>query len=634
MSEKLELVHRYLSQNGFEKAAKSMEREAGGRLPFDNVYCVNLILQGEFNQAVDYISSFLDPKRNLLALNIMFEIRKQQFMEMLRNPIKRTLLRYAPGETFASPRSFFIEKVKPLIALNQNFVKNATGTEKIYDLIHNFSDLLVMTEEEYKDIPALRGSIRSQRRSLADSVTKLLLHPSLDLRFEYQNDLKSRYLTVTNDYVTQGSSNLSNGIYKTGTRSHHARKGLKRKRGLDGRLSRDTCERVRQIRALGSISAIAIHPKYVNVLLVGTFDGHFQLFNVETGKEYAKGFIGVRGPSTVHAITKMKWDPTGTCTCVSGAGIVFHVLTWSGMEDTMFQVVNIEPLTAKTTSEGAAERCILNDFIFVPNDDSFLLVYANDVELGIKGKVSASENGYVSSPSARQSCSDEPCVSLCVVEKDADSKSAGPIARQLVYGVTMLGDIVCWDISNFDKGNTVPIFYKGVLASMLEQPVIESWKLLAIEDAGNMPAKLSKREAVSVPSKKCGDIRMLACIQSMAENTNGVYKIVDIFLEWDENNSLKKSAKREVVHRYNSELVNEAPSWVVSKDNLIVAMPMETKTWKLGSPNTCESIPLWTSRKAKLRESTPNVTRVTAVQDGKFLCTSHGDIVSIYRILL
>eukprot|EP00466_Bigelowiella_natans_P006056 jgi/Bigna1/80875/fgenesh1_pg.75_\ len=288
------------------------------------------------------------------------------------------------------------------------------GLDKTYDLIHNFSDLLVMTKEEQKEMTCLRGSIRSQRRLLSELLLKILDHSSLALKFEYEQEVKGLKLSVarrsssppmnsagqhysgrngtapyklggggtkpprrsgtarkcgkgvkrarTNNNSNGGgsskqssnTSNNTNSSNKHASSEHHAPSprsknnggadndgdameieqagewvgipGSKQQQqlqqgegGEDGAIRGSLFTRIRVVRMKDSVAALAFHPKDPSLVLVGTFGGYFKLMHAVNGTEYAMGKVEQKNDPSHHAITKIKWDNSGLCACLSGA---------------------------------------------------------------------------------------------------------------------------------------------------------------------------------------------------------------------------------------------------------------------------------------------------------------------------
>jgi len=198
----------------------------------------------------------------------------------------------------------------------------------------------------------------------------MLDHSSLSLKFSYGSEMKSISLQVVRRQQAEPGSRGATSSEKLTTiirsesfkppprRVGTARKGLKRSYPT-GKTSispadengenRIQYERAKQLGLAGSVAALAFHPTEPSTLLIGTFEGQYQLIELNSGKEYATGTVGVKRNSTAgdHTITKIKWDPSGTCACLSGATPTIYVITWKRTSfPTTFKVNNVHEIGA------------------------------------------------------------------------------------------------------------------------------------------------------------------------------------------------------------------------------------------------------------------------------------------------
>jgi len=658
--DKLRLIHCFLRDNGYAETARSFEKEVGNKLAFDCDYFVAMVNDGDFDNAVEYAEAYLETRENLVALNVVFELRKQQFMEMLRDPNEESC-----------PRKFFVEKLKPLILINRNVFKEAArGIDKTYDLIHNFSDLLIMSKDEQKDMACLRGSIRSQRRALGEVLLKVIDHESLGLTFRYGPDIKDLSLRVVHKNEQQDalrgvstgrSSRGSTSSFKTPRRAGTARKGTKRgcptgkvSKGSDAEMAAisGTFERVRQFRVDGSVAALAFHPKSASTIVLGTFGGYFELRNIDTGATWASGQVVKRKEkhSGSHTITKMKWDPSGACVCASGAKPLIYIISFKSGVAGDFKLHGVRQIAL---SMGAFDnRIILNDFAFLPSQDAKEnhLICANDLHLRHQGYVDTLTKSFTEFKSLKTfAYPSEPCVSLAIMQ----CQGANPLQQHeghkfMVYGITMLGDVVLF---NPLGSKSVKKVFRGLLQNLIGcMPVVERWILLdprKVTESGQNNvhrAKLSKREATplhgngnrngrssqAARKEESPHVRIFACVQEL--ETGGGRNIVDVSVLIASDGSMKKMEGRipNKMPFTDPASASEATDWTIAGKHAVIAGSTEVKAWALESHAT-KKIPLGSTRK-RVDELTPDVSRVAANCDSSMICVSKANAVVAVRV--
>lgn len=648
-----------------------MEKELGKELAFDKKYVVGCIQDGLFDDAVHYIGSFATPSENLVALNIAFELRKQQFMELLREP--------SPPE---SPRAFFIEKVKPLILLNRQSSKEAArGVTKSLDLLHNFSDLLIMSSEERRRADCLRGSVRAQRRMLGDLVMKLLGHKSLGLRFSYEAELKGLGLhvgpkdtsisstasaaamrTAASPLVESSASTRRGPASQPAKSVNIARKGSSKKGSPSSRARGTVRERsvsqtgvplfarTRQVRTPSSVAVAAFHPSAPGVVLVGMFDGAFQLLQVDERQLGSSGcHVYVSGrlkpgqqrdssPKKVvsgelqHRITKIKWDPTGSCACFSGSTPTVYVVSFARSGERPSDSFRISEIVTVGPSSGYYDtRAVLNDFIFLTSADGKRshLLCANDLALQHRGFMDPEAGGFRAYRPARET--DYPSnyvVSMAAMRvRCADGEERG-----CCYGVTMVGDIILWDVLGSGTARVVSKSW-SLQRSLGTQSVVDRW--IIITSYGDASGPPSKRPAISGKKEARAATRarratVLACVQQM---DGGHWDIVQLDVSVESDGSLKPLDTPLNRYRCNLAHVSEAPQWVATDGGLVaVAGIPSTRLWRAAEFQSARTIQTWdeTSSNAKIDPLTPKVCSVALSPDGSILCASLNNRLKIF----
>jgi len=624
----LHLVHRYLREHGFSATARRLEKEAGNILVFDVEHFTSEIQNGNFDEAVDYVVSYVNPHENLIALNIVFELRKQQFMELLRDPKESTC-----------PRKFFVEKIKPLILINRKVSKEANrGLDKTYDLIHNFSDLLVMSREEQKEMSCLCGSIRSQRRIISEMLVKLLDNASLGLKFEYNVELKEQHLQVSGGNKGGQSSRQGETSEGQTRQKGTARKGVKRnyptpspelqkRSGGENKGMLDKFERLSRIQSKSSVAALAFHPKDPNILLLGTFTGHIQLLDVETGSEQAFYRIGPGTTSSNdndHLITKIQWDPSGNCAALTGASPAIYVASFK-KRNSSFKISGIRQIGK--SSGDFDPREIPNDVVFLPDPQKKRnhLLCASDKSLSHHGYLEISSGLFVDFKSPRETgypSQSETCVSLAVV----------PLSRMgkvVVYGATMMGDILMW---NPVESKPIKKLFKGGLTTLLglsRMLVVERWVLVPIDDDERREKhpKSGTSDVTSEISSK-GDVRLFACLQELE---NGERNLWDVAINVDADGNFKMAATPPIKYPCVLNPAIEPPDWVVSSRLAILSSLSGTKAHVLGSSRTYD-VPIWQPKKQKGINQQPSVMRVAIDPEENRLCISGARTVNVYKI--
>jgi len=284
---------------------------------------------------------------------------------------------------------------------------------------------------------------------------------------------------------------------------------------------------------------------------------------------------------------------------------------------------------------------ILNDFVFLPseNNTNFHLLCANDLNLTNQGYVSTSSGSFEDFKTPKEfAYPSEPCVSLAVIKRERTTTTAGnkqenTTSHYVVYGVTMLGDILLWD-----PLNATSIRLLSSLKSLLNaMPVVERWVLLDVvrdssSDTSQPKQKLSKREAVDVKStnsktsRSGGEMRLFTSMQDL---NDGAWNLVDFSVDIEADGSFKRSSTQ--LKKYPCERTNpnEAPDWVIGGGMAVIAGRNDIKAWILGN-DTPFSIPYWGPK--KVNDLSPSVCRISLNRHASIMCVSEDVTVSVYTI--
>mmetsp|Transcript_16042 Transcript_16042/g.24167 ORF Transcript_16042/g.24167 Transcript_16042/m.24167 type:complete len:553 (-) Transcript_16042:217-1875(-) len=544
------------------------------------------------------------------------------------------------------PRRFFVEKLKPLILTNQTKSQGETaGISKTYDLIHNFSDLLVMSREEQKEMQVLRGSIRAQRRQLGDKMSKLLENNTLKLRFSHPAGIRGKTLQISegNTPAPRPGPSKTTSFKSTHKPARTARKGTKRayptekkqKISHDSTANRQVVERMKQVKVRGSVSVVAFHPIESSVAIIGMFDGTFRLVDIKDGTAFETGNVGSEG--NIHStsvITKMKWDPSGSCTCISGTKPAIFVLTWiKSKYPLIFKLHNVRQIGSNSGKYD--KRVILNDFVFLPNTlkSEYHLICASDLHLRNEGKQVISTKKFCVHPEPRfVECSDCPCVSLAALSRNYGGKQS-----YVVYGITMVGDVVMWNPLELGSRKSV---FKGCFSEVIESALanVSRWDLIKLSPGVNLyPDKEGATGSTNGVKgfrgdKKFEQVHIFASVQLFTDN--GAYNMVDVVVNITRKGSFRRASP---VHKYPWNMVNmvtfEPPDYVLADKKMYVVGKKDMKMWTLGS-DAHTSIPFWPSKKnSKLDETAPRVHRVAVNSSNGLMCVSKGDNICLYRII-
>ncbi|XP_027333298.1 protein TPR3-like [Abrus precatorius] len=151
------LVLQYFDEEDLKEASHALERESG--LYFDLKYFEDMVLEGMWDDAENYLSVFTKVKDNNHSIKIYFEMRKQKYFEALDNN----------------------ERYKALDILLKDLKVFARGNEELFKEL-----TLLLTVDDIREIKSTYENANSARKELMVEIKKIILqHPLLDGKLNF-----------------------------------------------------------------------------------------------------------------------------------------------------------------------------------------------------------------------------------------------------------------------------------------------------------------------------------------------------------------------------------------------------------------------------------------------------------------
>ena len=185
------LILDFLKQENYDKTMISLELETGLCLfnyPKELFFLRNLILEGQFKNAEDFLSPFEEILDSANFKECLFELRKQKFLELI--------------ESDKSNVEELVEMLNDLYNLNVN----QADFNKLVQCLSNCDNLL--NNPNYSDWTILSGRLK------CFEVIRIKLNTAFPLDKQERNIDKNMFVNVIRDYILNESLNNNSSINK------------------------------------------------------------------------------------------------------------------------------------------------------------------------------------------------------------------------------------------------------------------------------------------------------------------------------------------------------------------------------------------------------------------------------------
>ncbi|GMY34059.1 protein tpr3 [Fagus crenata] len=154
-------ILQFLDSENLKETARTLERESG--FYFNMRFFEDLVLNGGFDEAEEYLYGFTDVHDNMYSTKIIFEIRKQKFLETLDDGDRTKALRLLMNE------------FKDFEPYNETLCREASA---------------LLTLDDFRNHESLAdyGDIEGARRLVMDDIRRCIeLNPTFQGKLQFPN---------------------------------------------------------------------------------------------------------------------------------------------------------------------------------------------------------------------------------------------------------------------------------------------------------------------------------------------------------------------------------------------------------------------------------------------------------------